>query len=898
MIPTINYEFESLSDWKPLLGIVGRQDAVEETPPDSDPEEFSDPENDYAVFEDPPQLQLMPKRSHSTVSRTNDETDQWGADELAAKEECALTLNDPRLKDALMSRLNTFRRNRELCDVVLFVKEHEILAHKLVLASISPALFDMFLNDQDTALPSSSKSTSTANLSNGANGGSKEGSAPASSSGIGTQAVSITAGASTKQVSFYEFSQGDFECFEAIVDFAYTSKLQVTNRKVAELYKTAYCLQVFPVANACARYLAEHLSFNNCIGIRKQANFNDDEFLVAKVDSFIAENFEKVISDSQELSQLPCIKVRIIVENQQEEHTGQYLAEKCLYYFQQSPRLTERLEQQKESEKSHLLFLSEDAQLQDCCDMDDQSSVGSCEVVQDYKRAGKHTGKSSKTASIGQGQATVGAQTVQHRVTGATAVKMNASRIANAKYASNESLASLASSASTVEEEIESKLIAINNTSAGFWTVLTVLSRRLVIFSIKLSENDDISQHQKRQNSSDRVDSDPASRSHSSSKQASPERNFDYTDGQVRDIQDLPSQTKTIASSAGVIGQKRISLPNMSQARCAIGAVFLEAKIIIFGGYNRGECLSSVEEYDISKGEWRMLPEMCSERGRFDSAVVNGKVYAIAGSNGNNDLRTCECYDPKIEKWAQIKSLPKPRSHNGCATIDGMIYCIGGSSGQVVLKDCDRYDPQTDEWEPMAPMHTARFQSGCTSWRGMVVCCGGTDRWSCLDTVEAYDPRTNTWKMLAKLNTPRRGCAVAVLRDTLYVIGGHDGTQSLASVEALDHPNNQTWRSGPSLTTPRANTHAVVTAGQAAYVIGGFNNGNQFLSTVEVLENEAIGWRSWHQLGNGNAIKEEPERESNDKLSEPKRSELQNSSSTETLKSAANHNVGKAVEAK
>lgn len=45
-----------------------------------------------------------------------------------------------------MSRLNTFRRNRELCDVTLFVREHEILAHKVVLASISPALFDMFLS--------------------------------------------------------------------------------------------------------------------------------------------------------------------------------------------------------------------------------------------------------------------------------------------------------------------------------------------------------------------------------------------------------------------------------------------------------------------------------------------------------------------------------------------------------------------------------------------------------------------------------------------------------------------------------------------------------------------------------------------------------------------------------
>uniref|UniRef100_A0A915CUF4 BTB domain-containing protein n=1 Tax=Ditylenchus dipsaci TaxID=166011 RepID=A0A915CUF4_9BILA len=91
-----------------------------------------------------PQLHLIPKRTHSTVSRINDDTDQWGADDLAAQTEYTLSLTDTKLKDALMSRVNTFRRNRELCDVVLFVKEHEILAHKLVLASISPALLTCF----------------------------------------------------------------------------------------------------------------------------------------------------------------------------------------------------------------------------------------------------------------------------------------------------------------------------------------------------------------------------------------------------------------------------------------------------------------------------------------------------------------------------------------------------------------------------------------------------------------------------------------------------------------------------------------------------------------------------------------------------------------------------------
>lgn len=45
------------------------------------------------------------------------------------------------------------------------------------------------------------------------------------------------------------------------------------------------------------------------LAIRKQANFNNDAFLVGRVDSFIKENFEKVIADSVEFTQLPCIRV-------------------------------------------------------------------------------------------------------------------------------------------------------------------------------------------------------------------------------------------------------------------------------------------------------------------------------------------------------------------------------------------------------------------------------------------------------------------------------------------------------------------------------------------------------------------------------------------------------------
>lgn len=73
---------------------------------------------------------------------------------------------------------------------------------------------------------------------------------------------------------FYELNFVEYESFCALVNYAYTGKLFITNRKVADLYKTSYELEVYPVANACARYLADHLSIHSCIGSLFIASFN------------------------------------------------------------------------------------------------------------------------------------------------------------------------------------------------------------------------------------------------------------------------------------------------------------------------------------------------------------------------------------------------------------------------------------------------------------------------------------------------------------------------------------------------------------------------------------------------------------------------------------------------
>nr|CDP96046.1 BMA-TAG-147, isoform d [Brugia malayi] len=769
---------------------------------DDDDDDDDDKNNDGSNRNDGPFLEpKIPVRSTSLHASESD------ASMVIHSEEIMLKMFDNSMQDTLLSHLSTFRRNRELCDVVLFVHEKEILAHKIVLAACSPALMDMFVRSENG--DRSSKRVSTTMLSTAGTA------SPPLTTAL---ALPIT----TQPFSYYEFAEADYDCFEAIVNYAYSSHLEISSRKVGELYKTACALQVTPIARACARYLIENLNITDCIGIRRQANINDD-VLVEQVDNFIAKNFAQIVDENPGFTHLPLIKVRLILSSDDIKKLccGEDIALRVVQYFQSLPHINDRIEQWIEQlvEKTHMLYTDTDCRLQDCLGMDDRSSVGASDIIQDYKRTGGYLPRTYSGSNV------LEVQNPAHHITGATQVHLNSARLTNTKLSSAESNSSLSSNAEPDDESY--KLIAVHRTAEDFWITLAVFHRCLVALSIQLSEAENVI------------------KSRTTSQVVEPSPIFE-----IEQQQEIAEETvvRLVSSESS----SRIPLPHMESPRCSVGGAFINGKIIVCGGYDRGKCLESVEEYNLLKKNWRRLADMAQCRGRFDAAVVGSKVYAVAGSSGSVDLKTVECYDSESEKWSLVKSLHHGRSHNDmsvkflilcCAALDGLIYCIGGCCEQIVLSECERYNPELDEWASITPLRTARFQASCTSWHGLVIVCGGCNGWKCLDSVDAYSPKTGKWQRLASLKTARRGSAVAVVKDSLFVIGGHDGTHSLNSVEILDDPTGE-WRSGPSLTIPRANVKATVASGDEIYLLGGFD-GTQFLSSIEVLNSELQGWRNW-----------------------------------------------------
>ncbi|UYV67274.1 IVNS1ABP [Cordylochernes scorpioides] len=572
---------------------------------------------------------------------------------------------DTELLPQVFSNLNKLRKNRQFCDVIFQV--HEVAAHKAVLASASPYLLDLLTREQ---------------------GGSQGPSLP------------------VKLGPNFEL-----EAFEALVDYCYTGRLQAPSSQVHHLFTTAHRLKLGHASRKCGDYLVSNLQPSNCISIRSLQGLASDPDLVAKVDAYIRQNFEKIYK-SKELLTMSTVRVEVVQDSS--EHKASINPRRLCGLILEWLR-HEGLSLNALCSRVHLLYMTTDHGLRDC----NEIAAGDCkdtELVQDYKK-------------------------LTRRVNGGGGAYPAVSR--HFLYSKSDSQSSL-SSLSDAENEVEWRVIA--SLATGDHKVVGLL-----------------------------------------------------VGGWQADGSLMAAYT---------------AIPAMSSPRCSVGTAQLQGKLLVCGGYDRGECLKTVEVYDTDNNTWTMLKPMRVPRGRFDITVVDDK----------------------------LPPSPIVRSNAGVCSLDNKIYVVGGWNGQRGLSRCDMFDPDTRTWTNIANLKTGRNQCGVAAMNGALYAVGGCEAWNCLNSVEKYSLSTGTWSYLAPMATPRRGCGVVPYHGKLYVIGGHDGVYSLCTTEIYD-PETDTWSPGPSLTSCRANVGVAVVRDRL-YAVGGFN-GKAFLNTIEFLDPHLNEWTTF-----------------------------------------------------
>ncbi len=155
----------------------------------------------------------------------------------------------------VLSKLESLRTSRQLCDITIIIDGSEFHAHKLVLIACSPYFEAMFLS----------------------------GMAESRQKTVKLQGIEPTA-------------------FESILELFYTGKVCLTMDNVQAILSAASMFQVEHLMNACSEFLQKHLSPANCLGIKNFGEANGCHKLAEQALRQAISKFKEVVLCEEFLS--------------------------------------------------------------------------------------------------------------------------------------------------------------------------------------------------------------------------------------------------------------------------------------------------------------------------------------------------------------------------------------------------------------------------------------------------------------------------------------------------------------------------------------------------------------------------------------------------------------------
>ena len=108
----------------------------------------------------------------------------------------------------------------------------------------------------------------------------------------------------------------DESAMEKLVQFAYTSKIQLSIDNVQSVLYAASILQMEVVAKACCDFMKKHLHPTNCIGVHNFAHQHNRTELIKMADDYILENFLDVVG-TEEFKSVPYELLEKLISSQE-----------------------------------------------------------------------------------------------------------------------------------------------------------------------------------------------------------------------------------------------------------------------------------------------------------------------------------------------------------------------------------------------------------------------------------------------------------------------------------------------------------------------------------------------------------------------------------------------------
>ena len=185
-------------------------------------------------------------------------------DELSVDTFCH---HSSKYSEEAFQKMTTYRNENKFTDIVLVAGSKRIPAHKVIISALCDYFHAMFSNElQET------------------------------------------------HQNVVTMNDVDPEALEALVDYAYTAKLEIRVDNVESLLASACLLQVDDVKDACCEFMKSQLHPSNCLGIRAFADAHNCDQLFEIANNYTKNNFAD-ISKNQEFFLLNADQLKEILSS-------------------------------------------------------------------------------------------------------------------------------------------------------------------------------------------------------------------------------------------------------------------------------------------------------------------------------------------------------------------------------------------------------------------------------------------------------------------------------------------------------------------------------------------------------------------------------------------------------
>ncbi|KAL9878922.1 kelch-like protein 26 isoform 1-T5 [Glossina fuscipes fuscipes] len=174
--------------------------------------------------------------------------------------------------------------------------------------------------------------------------------------------------------------------------------------------------------------------------------------------------------------------------------------------------------------------------------------------------------------------------------------------------------------------------------------------------------------------------------------------------------------------------------------------------------------ISNCERYNATTDRWEYLPALSENRSQHAGVVLANRLYISGGIDRHIVLVSLWCFDTHIEKWIKLRSMPTPRADHILIALDQHIYACGGwyedplTETRSLAQTIDVYDVNKDCWSTETTNPMPKYYTGVAAVKRRIYFIGGLLSSATINrattAVQCYDLDTKQWSFNVEWEYP------------------------------------------------------------------------------------------------------------------------------------------------